>query len=105
MSSLPINTIKQETETMEQAGKIVRSLRIANQLLDFGNKIIHIKIDKQDPDEKRSVYVFELNEKFEKDMDEIMQQRRRERNDYIEERIEREVEERLQRRLAEMSEE
>lgn len=94
MSTLTINTINR-TEEKDIPGKIIRRANIANELLDKGNKIIHLKADKMDPDRKRSVYVFYADEKLEKDLDEIMQRRRQEREESFEERVQREVEARL----------
>lgn len=94
MSTLTINTISR-TEEKDIPGKIIRRANIANELLDKGNKIIHLKADKMDPDRKRSVFVFFQDEKLEKDLDEIMARRRQEREESFEERVQREVEARL----------
>lgn len=105
---MEIRTIKQDTTTVEQneiAGKIIRKASIANQLLDKGHRIIHLKADKMDPDHKKSVYVFEVTPEFEKDLDEIMKRRRQEREESFEERVQREVEARLAEKLREISEE
>lgn len=94
MSTLTINTISRNEEK-DIPGKIIRRANIANELLDRGNRIIHLKADKMDPDRKRSVYVFYADEKLENDLDEIMQRRRQEREESFEERVQREVEARL----------
>lgn len=50
----------------------IKSARIARKLLKKGHKIIDIKPDKNDPQHKRSVFVFEsVTEKFFKDFEEI----------------------------------
>ena len=95
MSTLTINTINRTEEVDSQLGKVIRRPNIANELLDKGNRIIRIKKDKLDETGRRSVFVFAQDGKFEKDLDEIMQRRRQEREESFEERVQREVEARL----------
>lgn len=92
-------------DTTEKPGKIIRSIKVANELLNMGNQIISIKPDKADPEGRRGVYVFLQDEKFDKDMDEVMRRRKQEREDAENARIDSEVERRLAERLREMSEE
>ena len=94
MSSVQINTIN-KNQNAEIDGKVIRKAGIANELLDKGHRIIHLKIDRLDPDKKRSVYIFAVTPEFEQDLNEIMQRRRQEREESFEERVQREVEARL----------
>lgn len=92
--SLVINTIPKETNSDEKI-KVIRKAVIANELLAKGNVMAKVKPDRLDPDKKRSVFCFYADEKLEKDLDEIMQRRRQEREESFEERVQREVEARL----------
>lgn len=90
---MEIKTVKQENE---RKGKIIRNYHIARSLLkcDPQNTIIDIKIDKEDPDRKRTVYVFEDNEKFQTDLARILKEREEYR---IKEEVRKEVEARLKK--------
>jgi len=92
---LTINTINQNTNDETVEGKIIRKAAIANELLDKGHRITHLKADRNDADHKRSVFVFEKTPELEKDLDEIMKRRRQDREADFEERVRREVEARL----------
>ncbi len=93
---MEIRTIKQDTENNEPKGKVIRKSYIAKALLhcEPRNTIIDIKVDRDDPDKKRTVFVFEDNEKFQKDLSRIL----KENEEYRREReIQREVEARLKK--------
>lgn len=88
MDSITVNEylkIKKEREELDKKLKelkytlnitndstCIKSARIARKLLKKGHKIIDIKPDKNDPQHKRSVFVFEsVTKKFFEDFEEI----------------------------------
>lgn len=91
---MEIKTIKGNAFDTTHDTKVIIKSSIAKALLKRGNKIVDIKPDKDDPDHKRSVFVFEQNEKFNNDLNEIMLEKKRSK-DAFEARVQRVVEERL----------
>lgn len=95
---MEIKTVKQNAFQPEKKSKVIRKSYLARQLLAAGNTIIDIKADKDDPDHKRSVFVFKFDDKFNHDLSRILKEnelQRRERD------IEREVEARLKNKIQE----
>jgi len=64
---------------MEEKTKIIFKSYIARRLLKSGCRIVDIKPDKNDPDKKRTIFVFEDNEKFQKDLTDILEDEKKER--------------------------
>lgn len=92
---MEIKTLKGNAFQKEQkTSKVIRKSYLARQLLAAGNTIIDIKADKDDPEHKRSVFVFRLDDKFSDDLSRILKENesRRREND-----IQREVEARLKK--------
>ena len=101
---MEIRTYKNNETTVEngQEGRIIRKLHIARELLEMGNQIIDLKPDRNDEDHKRVVFIFKNDEKFKEDMNKVMEQKKIERAEFTEARINEEVEKRLQERLSEI---
>ena len=90
----------------ETKGKVIRKSQIARQLLQRGAKMIDLKPDRNDPDRKRSVFVFEDDENFQKVFAEILAENKetRERRTINGDKILSELEE-LKKKFAELSKE
>jgi len=90
---MEIRTIKQNAFYNDQKkSKVIRKSYLARQLLAAGNTIIDIKADKDDPDHKRTVFVFRLDDKFNNDLTRILKENESKRR---EQEIERAVDARL----------
>ena len=70
------NTFEKEIDVAPK-GKVIRKAQIARQLLHKGAKMIDLKPDRDDPDRKRSVYIFEQNDDFEKIFESIIEENRK----------------------------
>ena len=79
-------------------GKVIRNWAITNRLLDCGHRIIHVKPDKDDPDKKKSVFVFHDTEEFQTDLARIMAEHKK---TYTEDEVNKKVEEEVNRRIQE----
>lgn len=55
----------------EKTSKVIRNSGVARNLLRMGCVIIDIKPDKEDPDHKRTVFVFKKDAAFDSAMEEI----------------------------------
>lgn len=69
-------------------GRVIRKAAIARQLLDYVGteptntiRVIDVKPDKTDPDHKRSVIVFEDNEKFQEVFSKVIEENNKKRED------------------------
>ncbi len=79
---MEIRTLKNENKVTNAAnvkGKVIRKAQIARQLVQRGQRIIDIKADRNDPDGKRSVYVFEDNDEFQNVFSSIIEENKRNR--------------------------
>ena len=79
--------IKQDNEVK---GKVIRKSQLAREILAKGKdkvRIIDIKPDKADADRKRSVFVFEDTEDFQKIFSEILDGRKESKIDTLEKEI------------------
>lgn len=98
-----IVTVKKpyEKETNEVKGKVIRKAQIARQLLHRGAKMIDLKPDRDDPDRKRSVYIFEQSDEFENIFSSILDENRRNRQTTEENAMKKEIED-LRKQLEEL---
>ena len=103
-----INTVSNvfAKETDDVKGKVIRKSQIARQLLHRGAKMIDVKPDRNDPDHKRSVFVFEDTDEFQKVFTEILDESKikRERENKDTDKLRNELEE-LKRKFMELSKE
>lgn len=90
-----------EKETDEVKGKVIRKAQIARQLLHRGARMIDLKPDRDDPDHKRSVYIFEQNDDFEKIFSSILDENRKVRQTQEESAMKKEIED-LKKQLEEL---
>lgn len=69
--------------THEIPGKVIRKASLARQILnaglDKGVRIIDLKMDKEDPDHKRSVFVFENNDTFQEVFSSVLEENKKNR--------------------------
>ena len=76
------NAVHEENEIQ---GKVIRKASLARQILraglDKGVRIIDLKGDKEDPDHKRSVYVFENSPAFQEVFSSVLEENRKNRED------------------------
>ena len=90
-----IITVKNPYETKETngvKGKVIRKAQIARQLLQRGARMIDLKPDRDDPDHKRSVYIFEQDDNFERIFSELIEENRRNRQNNDESEMKKEIE-------------
>ena len=97
------NTFSKRTDD-DIKGKVIRRSQIARQLLHRGAKMIDLKPDRNDPDHKRSVFVFEDNEEFQKVFADVLKENnaRRERENADGDKLRDELEE-LKRKFTEFA--
>ena len=103
-----INTVSNvfAKEKDDVKGKVIRKSQIARQLLHRGAKIIDVKPDRNDPDHKRSVFVFEDTDEFQKIFTEILDESKfkREQENRDTNKLRNELEE-LKKKFMELSKE
>ena len=80
ITTIPRESRKDNKVENDVKGKVIRKAQIARQLVRKGGKIIDLKGDKFDPDGKRSVFIFEDSDDFQKIFSEVIDENRRERN-------------------------
>ena len=82
------NTFEKEHTDVVPKGKVIRKAQIARQLLQHGARMIDLKPDRDDPDHKRSVYIFEQNDDFEKIFSAIIDENKKNRQSSMQREIE-----------------
>ena len=102
-----ITTIPRESRKEELKGKVIRKALVARQILQKGGdhvRIIDVKPDKDDPDHKRSVFIFNDDEKFQEVLAAVINDNKKERDNKIREndQLRRDFEE-LKKRFEELS--
>ena len=81
------NTFEKERTDVAPKGKVIRKAQIARQLLQRGARMIDLKPDRDDPDRKRSVYIFEQDENFEKIFSDIIEENKQGRQNSMQKEI------------------
>lgn len=65
-----------------EKGKVIRKASLARQILAAGGedvRIIDLKVDRDDPDHKRTVFVFSDNDKFQRVFASVLEENRKAR--------------------------
>lgn len=77
-----------KNDDIELKGKVIRKASIARKILEFGGnkvRIIDLKVDRDDPDRKRSVFVFEDTPDFQEVMTYVLENNKKTYSNAIEE--------------------
>lgn len=93
MNIITVKNPYETKETSEVKGKVIRKAQIARQLLQRGARMIDLKPDRDDPDHKRSVYIFQQDDDFERIFSELIEENRKNRRTNEESAMQQEIEE------------